>query len=65
MFGRQKMWPDSVAQSDTSLTSDQESWVFSKAMFLTFILFLLVQSGNSCMLHTIFSPETKTRHINV
>ena len=25
MFDRQKMWPDSVAQSDASLTSDQES----------------------------------------
>ena len=50
MFDRQKMWPDSVA-----LTSDQKSRV----------LCLLVQSGNSCLLHTIFSPETNTRYINM
>ena len=50
MFDRQKMWPDFVAQSDASLTSDQV---------------LCLQSGNSCLLHTIFSPETNTRFINI
>ena len=50
MFDRQKMWPDSVA-----LTSHQVSRV----------LCLLVQSGNSCLLHTIFSTETNTRYINI
>ena len=55
MFDRQKMWRDSVAQSDASLTCDQESRV----------LCLLVQSGNSCLMHTIFSPETNARYINI
>ena len=46
MFDRQKMWPDSVAQSDARLTCDQESRVRC----------LAAQSGNSCLLHIIFSP---------
>ena len=49
------MWPDSVAQSDALLTGDQESRVRC----------LPVQSGNSCLLHTIFPPETNTGYINI
>ena len=55
MFDRQKMWPDSVAQSDALLTGDQESWVRC----------LPVQLYNDCLLHTIFSPETNTGYINI
>ena len=47
--------PDSVAQLDALLTGDQESRVRC----------LPVQSGNSCLLHTIFSPETNTGYINI
>ena len=55
MFGRQKKWPDSVAQSEARLTGDQESQVQC----------LPVQSGNSCLLHTSFSPETNIGYINI
>ena len=55
VFDKQKMLPDSVAQSDARLTADQESRV----------LCLPVQSGNSCLLHTIFSHETTTVYINI
>ena len=48
-------WPDFVAQSDALLTGDQESRIRC----------LPVQSGNSCLLHTIFSPETNTGYINI
>ena len=49
------MWPDSVAQSDALLTGGQESRVRC----------LPVQSGSSCLLHTIFPPETNTEYINI
>ena len=55
MFDRQKMWPHSVAQSDALLTGDQESWIRC----------FPVQSGNSSLLHTIFSSETHTGYINI
>ena len=41
--------------SDALLTGDQESRVRC----------LPVQSGNSCLLHTIFSPETNSGYINI
>ena len=55
MFDRQKIWPDSVAQSDARLTGGQESRIRCWS----------VQSGNSCLLHTIFLPETNTGYINI
>ena len=55
MFNKQKIWPDSVAQSDARLTADQESLVRC----------LPVQSANSCLLYTIFSHETNTGYINI
>ena len=41
--------------SDALLTGDQESRVRC----------MPVQSGNSCLLHTIFSPETNSGYINI
>ena len=55
MFDRQKMWPHSVAKSDALLTGDQESRIRCLPM----------QSGNSCLLHTVFLPETNTGYINI
>ena len=55
MFDRQKMWLHTVAQSDALLTGDQESRIRC----------FPVQSNKSCLLRTIFLPETNTGYINI